>query len=746
MKKMYTAVRDFFRRKPVKMTMKVFSAFFKFLFTVFLIGVITVSIVGCITVVYVVTRFDAAAESLDLESVMLNETSIVYTQQDGEWKEYIRLEGVNSKPVALDQIPMDMRHAVIAIEDERFLTHSGVDWKRTVSAFANLVLHFSDREYGGSTITQQLIKVVSKEDDHKIERKVQEIFRALYMERNDGYSKDDILETYLNVLPLSGNVVGVGAAANYYFGKEIHELSTAQCAAIAGITQNPAKYNPYTHPENVRARQEVVLYKMHQLGFISKDAYEQALGEELVFKSSINRVQVYDYYTDLVIEDVIADLMDQYGYSYKVAEHIVFYGGLQIYSYEDPSLQSKIEAIYKDENNFPPSIKGDAKDPQAAIFVMDYEGHVVATVGGRGEKNGHRTRNHSTVGERQPGSAIKPLASYTPALYYDLIHYSSLLSDAPIKLSNGKLWPHNYGQTSLIDRGKVLVGSAIKDSRNTTAAQLVQQLTPKRSRDFLVNNFKFSTLVAQDVDYAPLTLGGFTYGVTCREMAAAYQVFGNGGIYNKPRTYATVSRGGEVLLDTNVPGFRVIDEDTAYIMNQLLHKPLESGGGTASTIAGDWTGWDLFAKTGTSGKAGGEDYNTYFAGGTVQYVSTSWFGYEYNKALSGTQKPFARSLWNKAMKAIRDSSTKNQVFAMPSTVEQHRFCTATGLLVGPNNSCPKQDIGYYKPSNVPGVCNIHGSGGGSTTTPTPNPGGDSTTPTEPIETLPPVTEEWQTEQ
>ena len=407
--------KNFFRIPAVKITTKVFSTIFKCILTIFLIGVITASMVGCVLVVYVVTSFDVSESVPDLDSISLNQSSsiLVKDQATGEFVEHQRVEGSKMVWKDLDQIPINLRYAVISIEDERFEDHYGVDWKRTISAFVNLIFHFSSQEYGGSTITQQLIKIITEDDRHSIERKISEIFQAIELERQ--CSKEQILETYLNLLPL-GAVNGVGAGANYFFGKDVEDLTLAECAYLASITKGPSLYSPYLHPENARRRQQTVLYKMYEQGYITAEEYKQAAAEEVNFHSSIKYEAVQDYYTDLLIENVIADLMDAYGCTYQYAESMVFHGGLKIYSAEIPEQQAKVEAIFADESNFPKPIATDKEDPQAAIFIMDYDGRVVATVGGRGEKTANRVQNRATMAKRQIGSAIKPLAAYTPAI------------------------------------------------------------------------------------------------------------------------------------------------------------------------------------------------------------------------------------------------------------------------------------------------------------------------------------------
>ena len=717
------------RRKPVvKHTLRILSAILKCVLTIFLIGIITGCMVGCVMVVYVVTNFNGDKNIPDLSKINANESSFIYVRdpKTNEWVVDQKIQGANQIWTPLEEIPLNMQNAVIAIEDKRFREHEGVDWKRTVAAFANLILKMSDTEYGGSTITQQLIKVVSGNNDHKIERKINEILTALEMEKSR-YTKDTILEAYLNVLPLSGNVVGVGAAANAYFGKDAGDLTLAECALIAGITQNPSEYDPYAHPENIRRRQREVLWQMYDQGLITKDEYIQAYGEELVFKSSTKYVEVQDYYVDMLIEDVIADLQDRYGYNYTAAERMVFFGGLHIYSAENKEQQRIVEEIYANEKNYPKKIEGDLEDPQTALFIMEYDGRVVATIGGRGEKTANRVQNRSTMSQRQPGSAIKPLAVYAPAIENNLVHFSSSVWDCYITLPNGTKWPPNYRQP-VRDNGYVLLDYAIQKSLNTVPVRLLQEMTPARSLEFMINQLNFTTLhrslateegVKTDMDLAPLALGGVTTGVYCREMAAAYQIFGNGGYYNKPYSYEFVTQadgdGEQTILQRNKTSMRVISEDTAYIMNRLLQRVVRGPNGSAKDIASSWNGWEIFAKTGTTNGEDGSEKDVYFAGGTSYFVGASWFGYDYNKKLSSSQK-YARPLWNKAMVALHKNLESRPFDKKGDTVERE-YCTETGLLAV--DGCPKTVIGVYKPNFMPDTCDKHAPATTPTTPTTP---------------------------
>ena len=698
------------------------------LLAVVLVCVITVTIVGCVLVVYITTSFDAEQYIPILGEMSLDNRSVIYVQNDdGQFEPYHNLLGGTSVWTDLEDIPLHMQNAVIAIEDERFRDHEGVDWKRTVGAMVNLVanrvFNLGSNEYGGSTLTQQLIKVTTQNTDHSIKRKINEILAASEMEATT-YTKDEILEGYLNNVPMTGDLIGVGIGARSYFGKELQECTLAECAVLASITNNPSMYDPYTHPENVRQRQQLVLAKMYELKFITKDEYINAINQELVFKSSAVRQKVQDYYVDLVVEDVIADLMEEYGYTYNYANNMVYYGGLNIYSAEDPDVQAKVEAVYADEDNYPDHREKDEEDPQTAFFAVDYTGRVIATVGGRGEKSANRVLNRSTQSVRSPGSSMKPITAYGPAIAENLVHYSSMLRDAPIVLTNGTKWPHNYEVKSTPDNGDVLLGVALQKSLNTTAARLVQTLTPQRSYNYAVNTFRLSTLVESkavngslytDIDLAPLSLGALSDGATAREMAAAYAIFGNGGYYNEPYTYYKVTRGAdddeETLLTGGQKNTMAMDPQSAYVMVSLLQRVVKQG--TAWTGVGqNWKEWPVFGKTGTSES----EKDVYFVGGTAYYCASSWFGYDNNQELAKTQTGYAKTLWSKAMKVLHED-LQIKDFEQPDGVEVLKYCTATGQLATEN--CTSTEMGVYKTEFKPDVCQKH-SGAGTTTTTTPS--------------------------
>ena len=356
---------------------------------------------------------------------------------------------------------------------------------------------------------------------------------------------------------------------------------------------------------------------------------------------------------------------------------------------------------------------------------MDYDGKVIATVGGRGEKTENRVLNRSTGSVRSPGSSIKPLSAYSYAIKNNLYHYSSILRDAPMTLkeTGNKPWPKNYGQSKPTDSGDVLLGVALQKSLNTTVVRLIDQIGKEESFNFLRDTYHISTLVTNkvvegntlsDKTYAPLALGALSDGVTAREMAAAYAVFGNGGYYNEPYTYYYVTRSADGenaphLLDkgnlerggcnTQI----ALDPQSAYVMNKLLQRVTENRSGSTGWLylGQDWKDWDIYGKTGTSE----DDKDVYFCGGTYYYCASSWFGYDGNQELSTKTNPrqtyYAKILWSKAMKALHED-LQIETFKAPTGVEELTYCTKTGLIA--NGNCKKTDVGVYKTSFKPGVC------------------------------------------
>ena len=622
--------------------------------TVFLVCFLALAIYGCIFVLYVknvlLTEVDVSYEDMKM-----NLSSVVYyqDQETGEYVEYVTLESTENRTyIAYENIPTYFEHAVVAVEDKDFYKHHGVDWSRTVSAFFNMFLGMKNT-YGGSTITQQLIKNVTGYDDDTVRRKITEIFRALEFE--DEYDKWQIIEWYLNEVYFGHGQYGIVAASEYYFGKSVDELSLAEIACIVGITNNPSLYSPYSYPENNKKRQEIILDLMLEQGYINQEEHDEAVSQELVFvedhssgKDSISEETHYDYFVDALIEDVINDLMEIKSCSYDTAEHLLLTGGYKIYATVDPEIQSKIESVYSDLSKVPQSYN--SKQLQSAVVVCDpYTGNIVGLCGGVGEKEGDRVLNRATQTLRPPGSSLKPLAVYAPAMEEGLITPNTKFEDAEdIKLKGTSWFPHNDDYSY---SGVVTINTAICKSLNTVAAQVMDLLTPQKSYEFLTEKVGFKNLLEyrdgkSDIDYAPLALGQLTDGITVREMASAYTMFVNGGVWTESRTYTAIYDSDGELVYENVPETtQAISEAVAYWMTTMLSNATAYGTGTTARLSNMPTA----GKTGTSSNS----QDRWYCGYTPYYTCAVWSGYDTPSRLNVSGNPSAK-LFNSVMTLIHE--------------------------------------------------------------------------------------------
>ena len=461
----------------------------KVLGTFLLICVITGTILLCFAAVYIKTVIIPQAH-LEANFVM-NQTSTIYHKDSttGEYVEHLSLHGTeNRQLVDFEEIPDNLINATVAIEDETFWKHHGVNWKRTLKG---VLLMFTGGDIqGGSTITQQLIKNLTEDNETTVKRKVTEIFRALEFDRN--YDKDTTLLWYLNVIPLGAGCEGVGAAAEKYFGKPVSELTLAECASLIAITNNPSKYGPYSLAKVANSkgelwdakqwnkyRQELILNQMLKEGYITQEEHDQAVAQELVFVGmeagssgdSESPENIYSWYEEQVISDVIKDLKEKYDYSDKVASQMLASGGLRIYTCIDPEVQKKAEAVYGDEELLNYVSKSTGQRLQSAITIIDNEtGDIAALVGRIGEKEINRGLNLATNAKRQPGSSIKPLSAYAPAIEMGLMSPITVMPDYPYQVLGGKAWPVNVDG---VYRGQVTVNQAVEDSYNTVAVRTV---------------------------------------------------------------------------------------------------------------------------------------------------------------------------------------------------------------------------------------------------------------------------------
>lgn len=689
-------------------------------------------------------------EAPDLSAQKLNFSSFIYlgTESEGA-QEYMTIYKNEDRVWATldDEIPKHMQDAMVAIEDKRFWEHNGVDWKGTAGAVFKLFTHSGDGG-GGSTLTQQLIKNLTGENQVSILRKVKEIFMALNM--NKKYTREEILEAYLNVVNFGSQTQGVQAAAKRYFNKDISECDIAECAAIAGITQNPYYFDPLIFPDHNKERQQIVIEEMHDQKMITDAEYKEAMekSENMVFVGNSDDEtsdednqdeDKWNDYIDVVFEDVVNDLMEQKNYSRENAVKLIYNGGLQIYCAMDAKLQTDMENMFRNNAEVMPA----DTNIQAGMCMMDpYTGKLMSVVGSRDERVGVRLLNYATDTARQTGSSIKPLSVYGPAIALGEITYGSVLKDEPIPdyFPDGTAGPNNY---SLEFEGTMNVDEALEISQNAPAARLCTQITPQASFDFLTNKLHFKNLVDADIDVSPMALGGMTHGATVREMTAGFSIYANGGYYKKPYTYYYVKdHDGNVLLDNrDVTGEQVMSTDQATVMNKLLHAPIDGTGTgrypTGSMVQTD--GVDIYGKTGTTDTT----YDLWFIGATPLYVCGIWNGYEEPAELEDSDT--CKVTWNAILDyMMANYNVSERSYVLSDNVVQLRFCRSSGLLAG--GSCYDTAWGWYaQDDTLPRTCNggsDHISGKkvspSPSNGPTEAPSTPPTTPPSPPPSEPPV--------
>ena len=616
--------------------------------TILLICVVTGMLFLCIFAAYVKNSIIPSSQ-LKLDEVTLKQSSVIlYQDKNDSWQELTKLSGAENRVwVDYDQIPEYMEKAVVAIEDKRFYRHNGVDWYRTAGAAANLFVPFRST-FGGSTVTQQLIKNITHQDDITVQRKLLEIFQALELEKN--YSKQEIMEYYLNVVYFGEGCYGVQTAADIYFGKDVSELTLAECASIAGITNLPSYYDPFVYPDKNKSRQEDILWAMYEQGYISKAEYNAAIEEELDFVHGANEPYVqdiYSYYEEVVISDVVNDLVKQKGISRDAARLLVYNGGYQIFCCLDPEIQAAIDSVYRNPDELPHAWRDTGKELQSGIVLMDqHTGEVKALCGGVGEKTINFGLNRATETKRPTGSSIKGIAIYGPAVEYGLITPSTWVYDGDrteITLSSAPYgWYPNNDSGS--NAGLMTISQALTRSVNTVSAQILDKLTPQASYDFLRNRLGITSLEPEDCSFAPLSLGQQTYGITVREMAAAYASFANDGVYIYPRTYTKVlDADGNVVIDNVARTQNAFSPSTAHVMTYMLNQAATYGTGSESRM----NDMPTAGKTGTS-----TNYrDRWFCGYTPYYTAAVWTGFDIPEYMPFSGNP-AVQIWHKVMELV----------------------------------------------------------------------------------------------
>ncbi len=681
--------------------------FLKVFFLTVCVGVLLVvgAIAGTLTGVF------GNLDELDIESLTMDySTQVCYIDSQGSEQVLTTISSEQNRVwVDFEDIPKDLKDAIVAIEDERFYTHKGFDPKRTAKAFFVFVknkLTGQPTTFGGSTITQQLVKNLTQKRERTAARKVMEISRAIKLEKK--ISKDKILELYLNSIYLSQGCNGVQTASQKFFGKPVSELDLAECASIAGITQYPTLYDPLLNPEKNKEKQEVVLAKMLELGKIDKETYEAAVNKELIFTEYDAEIAetgaINSYFVDQIIFDVTEDLIEK-GYSKSLANKMIYSGGLKIIATIDPKIQSAIENVFENTDNFPYST-GENHAQSSMIVIDPYNGAIKGVAGGIGKKTGNLVLNRATQTLRQPGSTIKPIGVYAPALEEGIINPATIYTDKAI--SYGSWSPKNYDHTFA---GDVSVRYALRRSLNTIPVQILEDLGAEKSYKFMTEKLGVTSLVRHetgsdgkiysDVGLSQLALGGLTHGISVLELTAAYSPFVNEGIYTKPYSYTSVldSKGNEIL--SNSPQSEIaMSESTAYITSMMLRDVVTSGTGGGSQLP---SGIFTAGKTGTTS----DNHDRWFVGYTPYYAAAVWYGYDTPQPIKAGGNPCI-PVWKKVMTEIH-SGLGQKTPSRPSNVRYVEYCGGTGHL--PGEFCEEVLTSFwFTPGNQPkGVCDYgHG--------------------------------------
>ncbi len=580
----------------------------------------------------------------------------------------------NRTEVKLDKVPQDLVNAFIATEDQDFYKHHGVNFKGIARAVFYNIQSRDLTGQGASTITQQLARNAFLSFDKRWERKLKEIIIAFKLE--SAYSKDEILSMYMNKINFGAGAYGVQAAANTYFGKNVEQLDLAECALLAGLPQSPNAYNPFQYYDRAKKRQEMVLNNMLKCGYIDAAQAQAASQEALVFKKATNANTRYGYYIDSVIDEAI-DILGSKKLS-SDPNNAVYRGGLRIYTAMDTDLQQYAEELYSNPANFPKENKG-GNTVQSAMVVIDHAtGEVKTVIGGRSYER-KRGFNRATSAYRQPGSSIKPIAVYAPALENGYMPFY-VLNDAPVsfKIGNTVWTPHNYDGKY---RGLIPMRTAVQWSINVYAVQMLDQVGIRKSFDFArsLGLQLVDSPGTNDLSLSPLSLGGLTRGATPVQMTAAYAAFANGGVYSKPHFITRiVDAQGLEIYQYKPEDKRVMTEETAWLMSDMLQTVCNAGTGTNGRVPGVVTA----GKTGTTE----EHKDSWFCGFTPGYAAAVWMGYDSDHAMSGESGGGYPARLFRAVLQKAHQDKKFTARKMPAGITKTTVCSLSGKR--PSESCP----------------------------------------------------------
>lgn len=708
---------------------KVFSIALTTLFSLVLVGILTATIVGTTITVYLLSFMDSTA-SVVLEDIEESFSSYIY-QLNKETNEYDLVYRVTPSSgevrikTDIDQLADHTKYAFTSIEDERFYSHEGVDYKRTGAAVVNLVLEklkISDSHFGGSTITQQLIKNITQDKEDTPERKMREIFSAMKFEKK--YTKDDILESYLNTIyfdEIDGyHMYGIEAASIGFFGKSATELTIAEAACLAAMPKAPNAYNPIKNPEDNKERMDTCLYKMFELGIITPDEYEEAINTELDLSSSegfnerhpnakrlsenddeFKNPEINSWCVDAAINEIGEYLQEKYNLKTFAEGRDKFnHGGYKIYLSYDTDVQAHLDSTYENWYYFPERLSSTGEMVQSSLAVLDYKGFVLGLAGKIGGKKANLDWNNATDTHRQPGSTIKPVTTYGYGIETDKITWSTMFYDRalPAGVAMERAWPDNYDGAP--SGGYYPVWYFLKQSINTLPAQIVYNYGHQEVFDFATQRLHLDLDPTMDMDYSPLCVGGTYTGPSALNLANAYLPYGNGGTYYKATLFKKVVdiKTGMTIIDNEKDrvGEPAVSDETAYIMNKLLQRVITDGTGTAAQLSNT----TLAGKTGTT-----ENWRDIaFVGLTPDYCSAMWVGYPTGENPWAIEDANSARIWYNVFGTYANATASGNQFPECETIVYARYCSSSGMVAGPN--CPGGQYGYYKSTYTP-YCSWH---------------------------------------
>ena len=681
-------LRRILKGKP---TVSGFNRSFKHEIMTFISAVFKIVLVACLCIGFAFGGFGAGmllgyvsmTKPLSIADITRTDevqTSFVY---DSEGNEIARLTG--NENVDRIYIPISevrntyLEEAVISIEDERFYEHSGIDLKRIGSAVLSALANGGSATHGGSTITQQTVKLISGNDQHSTSRKIQEWFAAMNLEQQ--LSKDEIMELYLNLAPMGNNYVGVQSAAQNYFGKNASELNLAECAFLAGLPKSPSYYNPLRESgrRNALRRQRIVLSKMHELGYITDEEYQNALNTELLFRSAetTSANEINSYFAEYAISEVIADIAETRDISVDLATTIVYNRGYQIYTTLEPEVQAVLDEAFSTRELFqqdPTLLVDYPEKPQAGMAVINVEtGAIAGLQGGYGRKTVNMGLNRATQAYRSTGSSIKPIIDYAPALELGIIAPATIYVDEECHLDPNNpnaVWPLNADRSYA---GPLTIRRAVALSKNTIALKVWYDVGGDTALWFLMQE---GIDMTAEGSYPAQAIGSFTTGITPLQMCGAFNTLASGGTYTEPYAYTQVLDSNDTVVLTASPEkHRVYSTETAYIMSDILEDVITNGTATGTVSVITNSDGEYIA---TAGKTGTTDANLdkWFCGYTPYYCGAVWYGYDNRlrqTLIPNIDKPNANRIWYYVMSRIHQN-LPGRSFTRPDTVVEMEVC------------------------------------------------------------------------